>query len=284
MHPRRNSSTESNIIMDHSFSSSSPEPEQPQESYLSIKEMLQKARPCDLIAFKGSEGVSDLIAYMEKRMLPAPAKGVKDTFSHVGMVISREIVDHPLMQPGKLYIWESTISGRLGQNVYDIDHPNETFLGVIVRPLEELLEAYDDGGQNTKAYMAWCPLRKPPRGLGTEAFKTRFNTIFQKYNGRDYNANALTLFGAIIPGLRKIAQPIENLLGTNECLFCSELVATVWRDLGIIPSTIKPVNVVPMDLLGCDNEAVPAEQIPRNVVKEIYRLTHSTSRRLDVQV
>jgi len=238
---------------------------QQRQASLPLEDALQKIKPLDIIAFRGDEFVSDLIAKLENKIL---APELKEMYSHVGMVVTSEILDDPLLEPGKLYIWEATMSGKLGQNIYSIHHPKKMFLGTLVRPLKELLINYD---KNNKAYYAWCPLRNYPRF--DHAFRIRFSTLFKRYNNRPYDANPIALAASLFKICRPCRDSLEKKLNTENWMFCSELIAQVFQDLQMIPRSVTSNNVVPMDLLGFDNE-IGDENVPPNLIQDIIKLVH----------
>ena len=237
--------------------------QQRHQTNISLKEALQKIKPLDIIAFKGSEFVSDLIAKMQKKVLNPD---LEKMYSHVGIVVTREILNDPLLEPGKLYIWEATIAGKLGQNVYSLHHPDSEFLGTLIRPLEELLLNYN---KNNNAYYAWCPLTTYP--VFSKLFQMKFTRLFQRYNDRKYDANPVSLFAALFKVCRPCRNSLEKKLGTENWMFCSELIAQVFQDLEMIPSTVVPNNVVPMDLLGFDNE-YGDQNVPFNLIRDIIAI------------
>ncbi len=224
-------------------------------SYISIRPTL---RPLDLIMFKGSDFVSNFICYLETM-----GKSGKDIdiseFSHCGLIVTSDILEHPNVYPGKIYIWESTMSGYLGSGVPNID--GKSFFGSQLRDLDLLLPAYVS---DLKSEVAVCPLSSPlPL---TSEIKEKFGKIFQLYNSRHYDDNLITLLASIVPFFRRIRSFFQRLLGTEKWLFCSELVTHVYQDLGIFPTGINPENVTPMDLLGND----PDSEVPIVVDSPIY--------------
>lgn len=241
-------------------------------------------KPLDIIAFRGDDFISDLISFCQIRKLKILKKiknieknnkknieknKVDTTFSHVGIVISSEIVDDPLLEHGKLYIFESTMSGRLGSNIYSVHNPNKSFLGTQVRPLEELLFAYD---KDNTSYIAWCPLKNPPENMYTDTFKQNFTNIYTNLNNRMYNVNPISLFGTLFSCLRKPRDTFEDFTNTNKWMFCSELVTEIYKNINVLPNTIISNNVVPMDLLGYDDEENKNEQISKDLIKETIYL------------
>lgn len=235
------------------------------QAALPLEDALTQMKLLDIIAFRGDEFVSDLIAKLENKIL---APELKEMYSHVGIVISSDILDDPLLEPGKLYIWEATMSGKLGQNIYSLHHPGKMFLGTLVRPLKELLYQYD---KNNKAYYAWCPLTTRPEF--TKAFQIKFTSLFKRYNNRPYDANPVALAASLFKICRPCRDSLEKKLKTENWMFCSELIAQVFQDLQMIPHSVISNNVVPMDLLGFDNEWGD-QNVPANLIKDIIKLYH----------
>ena len=101
-----------------------------------------KIRPLDLIAFRGGDIISDLIATLESHEVGIGA------FSHVGMVVTSEILPSCMVNgkefylaPDRVYVFESTFT-------YDIPHitdgvPDVTTghgeFGVQLRDLEDVI-------------------------------------------------------------------------------------------------------------------------------------------------
>ena len=60
-------------------------------------------------------------------------------WTHVGMVITSDLLNFKNSVPGKLYVWESTMSGSLADGVNDTI-TNAGKFGVQIRSLEMLTE------------------------------------------------------------------------------------------------------------------------------------------------
>lgn len=215
--------------------------------YSSVKSSL---RPLDLLLFSGGEFVSKFIKHVEIKQLKQK-KGVPvepGAFSHVGLVVTSEILDHELVLPGNIYIWESTMGGALGDGVMNVE--GETFFGVQLRDFDALVPIYDAPNDTNiaVAHLLVNPLDTTPD------IKKKFTDVFHKYNGVLYDINLLNELGSIFGGCRKIRDMIEDVIGDDEWLFCSEHVATVYQDMGIFPPTVIPENVVPMDLVGYERD------------------------------
>jgi len=244
--------------------------DKPGVPYSQIRDELQSL---DLLLFRGSDAISDFIRLLEGHFLEPTStlldgaekyQGSPDEFSHVGMVVRPDILDDPRTQPGAVYVWESTMSGTLGDGAYNID--GVSYLGVQLRDLGRVVADYD-APPDTR--LAVAPLRPEVRaavfgekGERLPEVRQRFTALFKDLNGRRYDANPGSLAGAMVPPLRIFRDGAEDFLGTHNWLFCSELVALVYRELGVFPAEVRPRNVIPMDLLGFDADGVAEGGVP----------------------
>lgn len=223
--------------------------------------------PFDLVLFNGGDFVSDFISYMEKKNLKNPPKKSNLTpgeFSHVGMIVTSDILQHELVKPGKIYILESTLGGKLGSGVKNIE--GHTFFGVQLRDFDELMPKYDKPNNTS---IAVAHLRYNPWVYGSAesraSIRSRFTEVFDRVNGIPYNANPYSLLAAIFPCLRPEREVVEDLFGTKKWLFCSELVALIYKTFGIYPFYVNIENIVPMDLVqdsDIDNRAPIVIELP----------------------
>jgi len=235
----------------------------PKEGFL-YEKVRSKFRPLDLILFRGSDFVSDTIRTMCNTRL---SKTWADNYSHAGVVVTSEILDHPEVKEGVIYVWESTISGKLGQNVYNIS--GESFLGTQLRNFDDLVIEYDK--PNTTS-VALCQLNNNPANSDDfdkkKALRKEFTEVFTKYNGVRYDLNFLSLLSALYPPSRCV-RPLEKVLGTQNWLFCSELCALVYKRLNLLPGAVNEKNVLPVDFInGVDED----KAIPKNFVKYPLRV------------
>ena len=215
-------------------------------------------RPLDLVLFKGGDYVSDFIRFAEKK---SAKYNVKKDYSHCGIIINKQVYNDPDMQEGKLYILESTMSGRLGQGLTDIR--GKTFLGVQIRDLEQLIPAY----AGKKTYISVGTLRSHPFEVyGKKRAKEIVTSFIRKNEYKVYDYNPLVLGSSVCMCLRK---PKKVLCDDPEKLiFCSEMAAMLYRDLGLLPSQLDCENVVPMDFITDDID----KDIPLDFIKEIIEL------------
>lgn len=206
------------------------------EKESAIDYKLVDIKPLDVILFRGSDFVSNTIRYLSKKSMGGRYEA--GCFSHVGIIVNKEVLNLPEMEEGKLYIWESTISGRLGGNVKNIN--NESFLGVQIRDFDKVVKLYST--ENT----AIAVLKVIDRRSLKHNVSEKLMPIYKKYNGQRYEFNLMQLFSALYPKLRWFRPNI----GIDRFLFCSELVSKIYCDLNIFPNTVIPANVIPADFIS----------------------------------
>lgn len=248
-------------------------------------EVVAQARPFDLLAFRGGELISKLISVLEQHQLGC------GEFSHVGMVVTAEILPKwtvgpttTRLVPGKLYILEATFSIKIGNIVDGIPDiiTSKGCLGVQLRDLAEVVPRYITS-QLTR--VALCRLINNPYEaranetrealeLRRKLLVHRFRSIFESYYGRPYELDIVGLLGSIFPCVRPIRDVREAIYrklysilhrygiaeescGPSGWQFCSELVANVYQSLGVMPATVDPRNVLPMDFFGYGLGNVP---------------------------
>lgn len=227
--------------------------------------------PLDIILFSGSDFVSKMIQFLQKKKL---GKGI---ISHVGIVINKELMPHiEGMEKDKLYIWESTSSVELplvADTVPDISGKGK--FGIQIRDLQEVIIGYN---HQEKASVYWGKLRNNPwRKKDNEhidEYKKRRKKIkwlikecHEIYGKSHYDASVLDLLSSLYPTLRPlrnmklwILKKITNKRKRDVCkskFFCSEFIAILYKTLEIIPNYINPSNVVPVDFLGYDKDGMP---------------------------
>lgn len=199
-----------------------------------------KIKPLDLIFFTGNEFISNTIRFLEKKRLGKNA----GKYSHVGLIVTSEILDHPKIKKNKLYIWESTMSGFLGNEVYNID--GKSFFGSQVRDFDQILNNYSN--------VYWS---KFTIIVDFELIKEKFTLIFNKYNNIPYDANIFSLLGSLFPCMRYVRDHTEFKFINENWLFCSELCFKVYQELDYYDKKFDPRNVVPEDFLGLDEDGIP---------------------------
>jgi hypothetical protein len=197
-----------------------------------------KIKPLDLICFRGDDFVSESISKMQEKML-----GNGD-WTHVGIVITTDIIPIKNGVPGQLYVWESTMSGIDGVNSTESGRAK---FGVQIRDLEKVLKAYV---KNDTTKMAWCKLKKNPLdGENSKQVKYDLEEFHKKHGNDNYDYTVLPLLKTIFPCLGKYFKTKNNF-------FCSELVATIYSKTGILPADLDPEKIAPVELLGYSNDGI----------------------------
>lgn len=217
-----------------------------------------QVKPLDIIVFRGAEFVSDTISLLEKLKL-----GDGD-WTHVGIVITPDIIPIKNSVPGKLYVWESTMSGELGDGVDNVETGKATF-GVQIRDLEDVIDKYDND-KETK--IGWGQLIDNPLVKSDketiEAYLQRKSKISQILSNFDintgnatYDYNCCDLCSTIYP---KCSTYSKDIFGSNKRYFCSQLVAKILELVKMMPKAIDPEHVAPVDLLGNDGYKAVCKQ------------------------
>lgn len=219
----------------------------------------------DLVLFDGGDQVADLIKYVEKKT--SRRTGWAGKYSHCGIVVKSDILDHPLVRPNKVYVFESTMSGKLTDGVLNVQ--GESFLGAQLRDLSEVVQAYDKPN-STK--IAICHLKQDIRNSLPEpsVLSHQFTQLFNRLNGTRYDALPWNLLAAAFKCLRGCRNALDKEVPQQlqQWLFCSELVATVYKELGIFPEHIDPRDVMPTDFLpNTDKDNLPC------VVSQLVQIT-----------
>jgi hypothetical protein len=218
-------------------------------------------RVLDLFVFHGGDFVSGLIDDVEHY-----AKG-DGSVTHIGLAINHEWCPsikfaETATGEAEILVWESIMSGPLNDGVPDAESGKSRF-GVQVRELDKVTQAYLS---NPRANIGLCRLRNNPCVQQTDETELQFaerkavltekiSKIYMKYDDRTYNANPIDLFAAVFPQLQFLRdledETLGKWLGMNQWLFCSELVAAVYEDVGIIAdaSAIDYRNIAPVDFL-----------------------------------
>lgn len=213
---------------------------------ISYSDFCKCVKPLDVLLFVGDDFVSSAIRKIQRVQL-----GNGD-FSHAGMVVTSDVINDPSLENGKLYTWEITTGSHLNDGVPDIR--GKRFLGVQIREFDQVFDSFKNksGGK-----IAWCRLKKNPFiQVDADLFelKRQGTMIYHKTLDKPYESIcccACELGKALIPKLRFIKINKHD----DEKFFCSEFVAHVLKTMGVLPDSINPSNVVPVDFIpGVDQD------------------------------
>jgi len=228
-----------------------------------IRDFIKNIEPLDLIVFRGNDLVSDVIGGME-----ALETG-NGSVSHVEIMITPywcEIIDPSgAIDSDHALSWGSTMSQGATTSV----ETGKSVFGVQIRDLELLIGDYVAAGGN----VGYCKLIANPILKNSDEtlseylirrnkLKENISDAHRKYHNTPYNANPFALLGAMFPSLRWLRDEVaQEFHLANKWLFCSEFIAALYIDLGIIDDltdgvadgkVLDPADVLPVDLLGYD--------------------------------
>jgi hypothetical protein len=223
-------------------------------------------QPLDVILFRGMDPVSHAICFLEAKALG------RGDFSHEGMAITREALDLPFLEPGKVYVWESTLSAPAGfwarftDKVPDAETQGVRF-GVQIRDLELVIPGYESGG----GQVAWSAYRGPRPPVAK--LRQHLLDLHAEFGHAPYAANLLDEFAVVFPALRAARNQFDRaedrlvhfmnvvlerahrhkrLTDTEHHMFCSEWVATIYKRLELDRLTgidFDPRVAAPVDVL-----------------------------------
>jgi hypothetical protein len=226
---------------------------------IKYKDIKEKIKPLDLIVFRGSDFVSDSISMVQNLRLG------QGEWTHVGLIITTDFIPIKNGVPGKLYVWESTMSGKvLGDGVNDLENNKGTF-GVQIRDFEEVVDKYDN---NSETKIGWCSLLNNPIATDPAKVKETLTRLHSEIGNATYDYNFCNLFSTMFCTCSTLRR---SVFGHSNKYFCSELVTKIYIELGIISKNVDPEKVAPAELLGFTNDKdlicpvnVPAVVITRN--------------------
>lgn len=256
------------------------------KNLVSYEDIRQTIKPFDLMAFRGGDLASRLINVLEKYevghgefthvgmvvtsdILPRCTVNVGETIKEIKLI------------PGKLYLYQSTFTYNvpyISDGMTDIT-TGKGFFGVQLCDLEEVIPVYII---NKTAKVAYCKLSLNPWELKTDEsiesltlrrlqLQKDFTLFFENHQGRFYEMDPLSLLGAMFPPLRCIRDAQDQIftslikklnkwgltsissdsnLTPSGWQFCSELVANVYKLIGVLPVTLNAENILPITFFG----------------------------------
>lgn len=235
----------------------------------SIENIFKKIKPLDMIMFSGNNFVSKTIRLVEKEKLGL------GTISHVGIVITKEILPHiKELEKDKFYIWESTNS-KIKLSNHPKDILGKSKFGVQIRDLRQVIEYY----LKFQGKVFWGKLDQHPLKIKEKdsliiyhqrkvEIIEKFKEIEKNYGNSQFNMSFIDLAASVFPSLRplrKFKNKIKQLFKTKKKklkksytpFFCSEFVAMVYKNISVLEDHIDPANVVPVDFLGLKESRSP---------------------------
>lgn len=234
-----------------------------------VKEFIRCIQPLDLLVFRGGDTTSNAIMTGEEFVT-----GSNNVASHVEVMITKEWCDKirahesVTIHSDQPLSWGST---SLGKSIsIETNAPTN---GVQIRDLEYLLLKYL---KNPNSNVGYCSLKNNPTVFSpnkenvTEYLIRRdkiqqiLRSSYDKYHGKNYNDNPLALIGVMFPQFRYLRNASQECISeykVSNKLFCSEFVASLYEDIGIIDDmtdgvfdgkVLDPRDVLPVDFFGPD--------------------------------
>ncbi|KAJ3204058.1 hypothetical protein HDU67_009803 [Dinochytrium kinnereticum] len=266
-------------------------------------ESRHEIKPLDLVLFKGDDAVARYIRKVTRTKVRDPStffdsnvfasfmswliicvaevgEGARNANGgsrranvvHAGILVDSTVLDHPSLEPNKLYIYESVFSGKVLGFEYSktlpVDHEvseGSYHLGPQIREFSKVVD--EVCGQ-----VAICPLH-PEERRKLEADKelvrrvvTEFHMQYSRWtyplapikqlaaaSTKLYN-NLMYLKSQMIKYVPIFCKPKDPYVKSKGEIFCSELVALLYRKLNIEAfTTVDPGELTPVEV-----EAMPA--------------------------
>lgn len=243
------------------------------------KELKDRFTPLDLLFFKGEGIHSKFIQHVQDKFVG------DGTFSHVGILISKDLLPHlDFLEEDKWYVWESTISVPIPylqtDEIVNVE-TGEGKIGVQIRNFEDVLKDYTNLSKNK--FVAWAPLKDNPwkDPSKRKSIMKTLKQIYDQTKDLHYEKDLFEFSTSILSFGRPLQTKINDVLiskfshpsfkthiikqkdhekssssthPNDDSYFCSELVAYIYKSLGIIDSNIHAKWAIPMDFLGYDKD------------------------------
>ena len=206
-----------------------------------MSDILPKLKPFDAIFFKGDALLSQII----KTLCNTKIRSDKQIgFTHVGVVITSDIITHDNILPHKKYIFESIINIKSSSSIRDIN--GKLFSGVQIRDLDDVVRYYDKSNKTQVAY--GMLLNNPIDTQPISQLKKKFNDFFVRYHMKSYDFNPYSLISSAYSCLRPCRDVVEAICNTEDFYFCSEIVALLYKHIGVYPNSVNEKDVLPIDI------------------------------------
>lgn len=225
------------------------------EHTANLNDVLLNMHTLDLVCFRGTDAISVAIQKGQQVSLGC------GEYSHVGIIVRPEDIGKlgDTLDSKQVYVLESTM---LSKDLKDA-LIKKKIQGVCIRPIKDVVKSYNGD-------VCWAPLIKNPFQRITResdkkfvkrklALRIKMEKLCKTYHGESYAGYGTVwpLLSAVFPCLRKVRDIAEivspDLSGR---LFCSELVARIYKQFKVLDKDQDPRDVIPMDLLGYDKDGI----------------------------
>jgi hypothetical protein len=217
-----------------------------------------------LVVFKGDDFISRVIQ-VAQNLLVEQKDQVNRRWSHVGVIVDRNVLPLPYMDPGKLYVYESVLSGTAFgyqySSVQSVDHPlsksKRYYAGPQIRPFVESVK-------DVTGLIAIAKLNPIQRlkidSIDIQVLRRKMLGFHAAYNESGYPFTILPQIASANDGLYRLLQKFKNENGQDigdrtvkSAVFCSEFAAKVYQMLEIDGFTKKesgrysPAEMISLD-------------------------------------
>ncbi|KAJ3193806.1 hypothetical protein HDU82_002697 [Entophlyctis luteolus] len=236
-------------------------------------------KPFDAVLFGGTDPFIKRIELHE--VVPNLEAPFHALWTHSGIIVDKSVLPLDFMEDGKLYIYESVFSGRIGpvvcecscvlssslthgswildSKILPLDRhisENSFFLGPQIREFESVVGEGD-------ADVAIVPLTKMARAFLASQLEKRPNLlvdIHKKFYNFSYPiANPLRVIASAsdpvykeLDVLRKLRAEFLPFPESKDKVFCSEMLAWIYRDIGFASFMAKdPELFSPLEIEVC---------------------------------
>lgn len=233
-----------------------------------MEDKIVDIKPLDCIFFHGTEFISRMIIKMEEMTLGA------GEWSHVGIVINKEMMPSLNVKDNDLYLWESTISSKnkLITECPTLDaESGKPVFGVQIRKLKDVI----DNNIRLGVKVGWGRLRDNPVERKYDetnfdaricALKNILDRIHKENYHRPYAKNICRLFSAMFTCSSCCRK--DWCLGEN-WRFCSQFIVIIYKSIGVLSDEFDPEIVVPQDIATPE---MSDEHIPK-ILDDVVILT-----------
>lgn len=226
------------------------------------KELKTQLTSLDLVFYRGGDHVSDTIRGI-------PRVSPKNQFSHIGVIITDNILPNAGLIPGQLYVLESMyslIAPNINNEIISLEHVGG-FYGLQIRNLELVVKSY-----NKK--LVFGKIKDNPwlNGYKKYGIRQHVHTLFNDLNGRGYrqqftwrhpltwrhrkihHIQMMVGFEPVI--IRGVNLPRNQLKTSDNTLFTSQLIMSLYQKIGLISSRYDAEILTPQDLTSCDFDPI----------------------------
>ncbi|KAI8912791.1 hypothetical protein EDD86DRAFT_117506 [Gorgonomyces haynaldii] len=218
--------------------------------------------PFDLVLFKGDDPVGKMIQKIENdHVHESVRKKDGPLWTHVGVVVSKDVLPLDCLEPGKLYIYESILSGTvLGVYTYSevpaADHPvsnikKEFYAGPQLREFEATVkESKGDIGiarltrehrrmiqkkgiQSINEIMLQIHDKYKTYGYPFELFPELASASDALYDFKEFGKKVVKSIEESIDNFKKHVGVEDEKKPRKKAVFCSQFAAIIYAALGL---------------------------------------------------